>query len=74
MTGWNLPPGCNVHDLPGNSREEEQAEALYDKLADAIAVLDLDNETTRKALDKLVAIVGDVYARGYADGMADRAS
>lgn len=21
MTGWNLPPGCNVSDLPGNGPE-----------------------------------------------------
>ncbi len=21
MTGWNLPPGCNVSDLPGNEPE-----------------------------------------------------
>jgi hypothetical protein len=23
MTRWNLPPGCNVSDLPGNTREDE---------------------------------------------------
>ena len=22
MTGWNLPPGCNVNDLPGNQEED----------------------------------------------------
>jgi hypothetical protein len=20
MTGWNLPPGCNIRDIPGNRR------------------------------------------------------
>lgn len=20
MTGWNLPPGCNVSDIPGNRK------------------------------------------------------
>lgn len=28
MTGFNLPHGCSVHDLPGNSEEEGRAEAI----------------------------------------------
>jgi hypothetical protein len=28
MTGWNLPPGCNVSDLPGNRPEDLLAEAV----------------------------------------------
>lgn len=23
MTGWNLPPGCNVNDIPGNRPEDQ---------------------------------------------------
>ena len=26
MTGWNLPPGCSVRDLPGNSPAEQGEE------------------------------------------------
>lgn len=26
MTGWNLPPGCNVSDIPGNEPEYEICE------------------------------------------------
>lgn len=27
MTGWNLPPGCNVRDLPGN--DDPPCEVCY---------------------------------------------
>ena len=22
MTGWNMPPGCNTNDIPGNQKDE----------------------------------------------------
>lgn len=28
MTGWNLPPGCSVSDLPGNTWRDVLAEYL----------------------------------------------
>jgi len=28
MTGFNLPPGCNVSDIPGNRPEDELADAI----------------------------------------------
>jgi len=28
MTGWNLPPGVNVSDIPGNRPEDELALAI----------------------------------------------
>lgn len=30
MTGFNLPPGCNVSDLPGNTPEDVKQEAIED--------------------------------------------
>ncbi len=28
MTGWNLPPGCNVSDIPGNRPEDEKWDTI----------------------------------------------
>jgi hypothetical protein len=29
MTGWNLPPGCEVHHIPGNRPEDLEDEAFW---------------------------------------------
>lgn len=31
MTGWNLPPGVNISDIPGNRPEDEIWEKEVDK-------------------------------------------
>ena len=36
MTGWNLPPGCNVSDIPGNRPEDEAWENLCQDFYSAI--------------------------------------
>jgi hypothetical protein len=36
MTGFNLPPGVNVSDLPGNRPEDEEHERSLDWLSDQI--------------------------------------
>ena len=40
MTGYNLPPGCNVGDLPGCSKEDEFYEKEYEKIMVDNAVID----------------------------------
>lgn len=35
MTGWNLPPGCNSSDIPGNTPEDEAWEKMLDRLAES---------------------------------------
>jgi hypothetical protein len=32
MTGWNLPPGVNVNDIPGNRPEDVEEEEFWDAL------------------------------------------
>lgn len=34
MTGFNLPPGCNVSDIPGNRPEDTAEEAFWDALTE----------------------------------------
>ena len=40
MTGYNLPPGCNVGDLPGCSKEDEFYEKEYEKIMVDNVVID----------------------------------
>ncbi len=35
MGGFNLPPGCNVSDIPGNRPEDGCEERLYEIFAEA---------------------------------------
>ena len=32
MSGWNLPPGCSLADLPGERPEDREMEVLYVQL------------------------------------------
>jgi hypothetical protein len=36
MTGFNLPPGCSVTDIPGNRPQDEAWEVAVNWMADAI--------------------------------------
>jgi len=35
MSGFNLPPGCSVNDIPGNRPEDGVAERLEELFAEA---------------------------------------
>lgn len=36
MTGFNLPPGCEVHHLPGNRPQDEAFEKLVENTIEEI--------------------------------------
>jgi len=36
MTGWNLPPGCNVSDIPGNRPEDLAFEIFWENYIDKV--------------------------------------
>lgn len=46
MSGFNLPPGCSVNDLPGNSSEEVR----FEKLVDWLIECGLDTSDIRNAV------------------------
>lgn len=75
MTGWNMPPGCNVSDIPGNRPEDQEAEAFFDLFYDA-------EEKARKAHGTGDAYVeamaqwvwekmGEAWQKGHAQGESD---
>jgi restriction endonuclease Mrr len=74
MTGWNLPPGCSTRDLPGNTREEEEAEVAYDEIAMQLVEAKLIDQFTvdEEWFDKLVMFImrkqGEAYGEGYREG------
>ena len=85
--GWSYPPGVTESMLPGNSKEEQEAEAFYDTFYDKMAELatvtpatdtvDAEYHLKAEALDKFVEWawkqMGEAYHRGYTDGMGDEA-
>jgi hypothetical protein len=69
MTGWNLPPGCSVRDLPGNSPAEQAAEALGDELYGLLP----DAECYDAVFEFVQKAISKAYADGYAQGQSDEA-
>jgi len=75
MTGWNMPPGCNVSDIPGNSAADQAAEGLMDEVCAIITDVDFhrDDDATEAALIKLEHLLSRVWRDGYQQGVADEA-
>lgn len=77
MTGFNLPPGCSVSDIPGNRPEDMEAEALVEKISEALLALKVYEhlpEATQMAIEeKVFELCGDTYNEGYKRGQADEA-
>jgi hypothetical protein len=75
MTGWNLPPGCNVSDLPGNRPEDLDEERFWDALLDNPKTPDdvLPEEWWEDdGITQLVNLVREMaYNAGYGDGQND---
>ncbi len=80
MSGFNLPPGCSVSDIPGNRREDLADEAFWaewEKRAEA-AGLDPDRPplvvplAEPDPIARALEIARDIgYERGYEEGQAD---
>jgi hypothetical protein len=72
MTGFNLPPGCNVSDIPGNRPEDDEIESImdiiYDQFPDSLSAIEKESLCLW-----IVARMGESYDAGYKQGMADEA-
>ena len=74
MTGYNLPPGVNVGDLPGCSKEDEFYEKEYEKImVDNVVIDELITENLDVLRDYIVdleqfrKIVDDEIQERYDD-------
>lgn len=75
MTGFNLPPGCNVSDIPGNRPEDAEWERIEEKFWN-------DDQNCTKALwekfskakldDALMDIVTKAITYGMELGRAEQ--
>jgi hypothetical protein len=70
MTGWNMPPGCNVSDIPGNRPEDQAEEAFYEWVFDVIGGRMSEGDTDKLA-EVLFKKMGDAYKQGYDAGKND---
>ncbi len=71
MTGFNLPPGCNVSDLPGNSKAEQEAEAFEEALSEVVGVM--EEVRFEKLLNWSRQQINLAFASGYQQAQADEA-
>jgi hypothetical protein len=80
MSGFNLPPGCNVSDIPGNRPGDDAAEAFENAMCsrfDDVEKLLQSTSSVDQLLYNLFVKVADWAYRkgvddGYADGKADQ--
>lgn len=70
MTGFNLPPGCSVSDIPGNRPEDQAAEALYDSIYNLLDGIQ-DDATKDRIAEQFYNMVMKARENGYQVGMTD---
>ena len=81
MTGWNLPPGVNVSDIPGNRREdilwEKESEAFCESCPDGwkcdhdINICEHSDEFEEKFEDRLIN-GSESHIEEYLDGKIEK--
>jgi hypothetical protein len=78
MTGWNLPPGVNVSDIPGNRPEDEMEEIFWEALDEDLRKLgkyseaELDMVGVEGLLtDAIYAAREIAYKVGFDEGRAE---
>lgn len=70
MTGFNLPPGCEVHHIPGNRPEDLEEEAFWDRLSELLEQHGLHFEDLLED-DRVQALVEHAREVGYERGLRD---
>jgi len=77
MSDFNMPPGVRVRDIPGNTPDEQDAEAfhelVYDKLDEVAPHTStlMDEEERNAFVTWLWGLMGNAYSKGYGDGSND---
>jgi len=88
VTGFNMPPGCSVSDIPGNRPEDLAAEAAADAVYNFIGrclltgfkdgnpvtlPLEIDEEFVEKLAEWVDEMTCKAYGDGYAQAQSDAA-
>ena len=72
MTGFNLPPGCNDRDIPGNRPEDEEYENFIEELSKQ-KWAQMKEKRFEQMAEYLWKLKGEAYNRGYQEGTQDAA-
>ena len=69
MTGFNLPPGCSVSDIPGNRPEDEAYEHFWGvSFPDALKVARVEIPNEWWDNDQFIQAVDEANVLGFATG------
>jgi hypothetical protein len=68
-----LPPGCNVSEIPGNTPADLADEALMDEIYNLFDGLGLDEGQQDTLAERIAALAGLCYGRGFDQAQADEA-
>lgn len=82
MTGFNLPPGCSVSMLPGNTPEEQAEEAAYEHIiseleaekllvGESIDESDSGEEWEERLVRYIMRKIGEARSQAFADGASE---
>ena len=69
MTGFNLPPGCNVSDLPGNSPKDEEFEHFVEEISKQKWAKKFKKKHLNVMLEYMENEGGEAYQQGYRSGL-----
>lgn len=63
--GWDLPPGCSVHDLPGNGEDVDEAmwTVLHEKFPWLDQLLDGDMPTRKEDRRAIALSPNELYEK-----------
>lgn len=67
MTGWNMPPGCDVSDIPGNHPNDGKGEAECDAIYDVLAKHPIDEDTKDTLVEELHGLMHQFALQAVAD-------
>ena len=80
--GWDLPPGVTTSMLPGNTKEDEAIEALYNAIYTAFdesmktedgnaTAIEHDSANYHRLVGRIAQLVSDAWTEGYRSRKAE---
>lgn len=69
----NLPPGTRASDLPGNTKADQDAEAMAERLTEILGKVNFaeDSHDADEAIFALMKLIDDEKYQAYQDGYND---
>jgi hypothetical protein len=73
MSGWNLPPGCSLSDIPGNRPEDIAHEKMCDEIETALNPLKpfWSDESVETVTKNIIELINKAFEQGYQQSTND---